>query len=211
MEEVSREFATVHGLKRYFTGIPCRRGHLAERFINSGRCIECNIILCSEWSAKNTELKAAADKKYNADNRESIRATKHEYYKKHRETIIARAVKDAFDRPKAAKQRKQDWKTRNPQSVNFDAALRRARKKQAVPNWFSELDEFVWREAAHLSVLRAKLTGMQWDCDHMIPIRGRGACGLHIAANCQVIPGHLNRFKNNKMIFTEPFEWMAHV
>lgn len=28
--------------RRYFTGKPCKWGHIAERFVSSGTCVECN-------------------------------------------------------------------------------------------------------------------------------------------------------------------------
>lgn len=42
MKIISRKEATARGLKRYFTGKPCRNGHLAHRYID-GRCARCVI------------------------------------------------------------------------------------------------------------------------------------------------------------------------
>jgi hypothetical protein len=46
MKKISREEAVRLGLKRYFTGVPCNRGHICERCVNrSGGgdvCAECN-------------------------------------------------------------------------------------------------------------------------------------------------------------------------
>lgn len=36
--------ARKQGLDRYFTGKPCRNGHIAERTLVSGQCTECNRI-----------------------------------------------------------------------------------------------------------------------------------------------------------------------
>ena len=33
--------ARAMGLKKYFTGRPCKRGHLAERYVSDPNCIEC--------------------------------------------------------------------------------------------------------------------------------------------------------------------------
>lgn len=38
---VTRKFAQAQGLKTYFTGKPCKRGHLAERRTDSCACCEC--------------------------------------------------------------------------------------------------------------------------------------------------------------------------
>ena len=38
---ISRAEAQALGLKKFFTGQPCRRGHVAERYTNGGACVEC--------------------------------------------------------------------------------------------------------------------------------------------------------------------------
>lgn len=38
---ISRTDALSQGLKRYFTGKPCKHGHLAERWASMGACVEC--------------------------------------------------------------------------------------------------------------------------------------------------------------------------
>jgi hypothetical protein len=39
---ISRKMAIARGLTRYFTREPCTRGHVCERFVCDGRCVECN-------------------------------------------------------------------------------------------------------------------------------------------------------------------------
>jgi hypothetical protein len=41
MEITTRAFAALQNSKRYFTGVPCKHGHVAERFTSSGGCIAC--------------------------------------------------------------------------------------------------------------------------------------------------------------------------
>ncbi len=40
-EIISRDNAQSMSRKRYFTGEPCLRGHIAERFVSSGGCVDC--------------------------------------------------------------------------------------------------------------------------------------------------------------------------
>lgn len=42
MEIISRKDALAKGLKRYFTGKPCKRGHISERKASDKSCCECN-------------------------------------------------------------------------------------------------------------------------------------------------------------------------
>ena len=41
MEIISRQEAQAKGLKRYFTGEPCKNGHVAERQTSNSTCMEC--------------------------------------------------------------------------------------------------------------------------------------------------------------------------
>lgn len=38
---ISRDHAKALGFKRYFTGVPCKRGHISERYVLGGDCLEC--------------------------------------------------------------------------------------------------------------------------------------------------------------------------
>lgn len=38
---INRNEAHAAMLKRYFTGIPCKLGHVAERYVSTGGCTEC--------------------------------------------------------------------------------------------------------------------------------------------------------------------------
>jgi len=38
---ITRQQAIDSGLKRYYTGEPCKKGHVAERFTSSSGCVEC--------------------------------------------------------------------------------------------------------------------------------------------------------------------------
>jgi hypothetical protein len=40
-EIVTRDAAQERRLKRYFTGVLCKRGHLAERYTSTGACVSC--------------------------------------------------------------------------------------------------------------------------------------------------------------------------
>lgn len=39
---LSKQEAAMSGLSRFYTGVLCRRGHIAERYVSNGQCIICN-------------------------------------------------------------------------------------------------------------------------------------------------------------------------
>lgn len=55
MDGITRKTATAQGLKRYFTGKPCPRGHVAERLVSGRRCLECSRERDKGRYAKNPE------------------------------------------------------------------------------------------------------------------------------------------------------------
>lgn len=83
---------------------------------------------------------------------------------------------------------------------------RRKRQLQAgyVPE-FGDFDRFVLAEAKEACRRRAAMTGYDWAIDHMVPL-ARG--GKHAWWNIQVIPAAINSWKRDRMMLTEPGEWV---
>ena len=50
---VSREEAKERGVARYFTGKPCKHGHVAARYMANGECVVCAHARVMRW--KKTE------------------------------------------------------------------------------------------------------------------------------------------------------------
>jgi hypothetical protein len=170
--------AKAQGFKYYKSDRPCKNGVIELRYIN-GNC------MCFQCKfERNVRLFKGKPRTGN---------------------YIPRGLKYLG---MTANERNRAWKKANKDKVNAINATRRAAKANATPKWFSELDEFVIEEAFSLTIQREKLTGIRWDVDHMIPLRANEACGLHCYQNIQVIPKSMNSAKRNKMIFTEPLEWL---
>lgn len=72
---------------------------------------------------------------------------------------------------------------------------RRNAEKERTPAWLTETDKWMMREAYSLAKLRSKATGIKWEVDHIIPLRGEYVSGLHVPLNLQVITKTENRKK----------------
>lgn len=82
------------------------------------------------------------------------------------------------------------------------------RRGRSTASWFGEFDELVMIEARDLCARRAAVTGTPWEIDHMVPMKGRNACGLHIGTNVQVIPKAVNLWKGQRELLMRAGEWL---
>lgn len=64
---VTRAEAKKHGLTRYFTGKPCKRGHIAERIVAMAACIECAREIDRACRARNLEHARKQDRDWKRD------------------------------------------------------------------------------------------------------------------------------------------------
>jgi hypothetical protein len=225
MEKIPRSQAIRLGLAFYCTGDPCKHGHIAERRTSNRLCTECERIksrkareadpekrrlMANSRRSMDLESYRLKEAKYYEANKEKIRARKAEWRRKNADRI--RKIEAAYraSNAEACREKVRKYcKTENGRTTTRKVnSARRARITAAVPVWFGELDELVASEAARLAVIREAATGIKWHIDHMIPLAASEASGLHCAANLQVIPAKLNHSKHNRMVFTEPREWI---
>ena len=96
MTIMKRREAREKGLKYYFTGKPCKHGHMSQRRTSTGQCIECERTptdakraATKRWLAKNREKQQAYSREYYAKNLEKQQAYGREYYAKNREKLEA--------------------------------------------------------------------------------------------------------------------------
>lgn len=88
MNVISCKDARAQGLKRYFTGRPCKHGHIDERHVTGG-CVECSKLDQKKYYHQNPEKYMAATVAYRELNREKTNAIQRRYYANNAETIKA--------------------------------------------------------------------------------------------------------------------------
>lgn len=125
-------------------------------------------------------------KKYYEQNKEKILSQRHEYYEQNKESL---------------KEYKKEYRKNNVGKCNALSAKKYARKTQSTPKWLTkeqldQINEFY---------IKAKIleleTGIKYQVDHIIPIRGKTVCGLHVPWNLQILTAEENNRKRNKLIY----------
>jgi len=158
--------------KRYI-GIDCPQGHGGERYKSNWRCVRC----CQIKKQASRKAKRAANPK--------------------KRGRPANPNKQPPTREVLREREKRYW-SKNPARRRAKKAKYRAAYINRTPKWLTNIDKWMIEEAYELAILRTKLTGFEWEVDHIIPLRGKTVSGLHVPANLQVIPKLENAKKGNK-------------
>jgi hypothetical protein len=145
------------------------------------------------YQAKRDEL-VAKKRLYNAERKDEINAKSRARYavnheKKRAYAAIYRATNKAILRAKD-----KAYQKANPDKVAARSRKHIAARLNAMPPWADEKAiKAIYAEAARMT----RETGIPHDVDHIYPLQGRTVCGLHVAANLQVITHSENCRKRN--------------
>lgn len=181
----TRKEAKEQGAKYYFTGEPCKHGHIAPRK-TKGACVEC---LKIEWAKSNAKRSLQPKS-------EASKKAGRKYYEKNRELVIARAQA----RPNYEKQIwKKKHKGNNTEYYKALTSFRRRRFRDATPSWLTYQQKLDIKSLYRAAITMTKTTGEQYVVDHIIPLRSDIVCGLHVPWNLRVITQEENLKKSNKL------------
>jgi len=181
---ISRKTAASTGARRYFTGLPCNSGHVAERYVNGKKCVECmraknaqNRLAKSEYfqayRVERYKNKSEEIKQYNSSWRKNNAERYAQIRRKSREKNAA-----AISASTAAYQRKKyaespEYRCIKTLKVRFLIALRDAKIKKEGS--FTKALGYSGAElVAHLE--RQFHKGMswgnhgEWHIDHITPV-----------------------------------------
>ena len=165
---------------------------LDEFYANRGDCKACNRLKSIRWR-KDNPGPSLSNIQWKKDNPEKFRS----YKAKWRDS--ARVERAEYDAAYV--------KAHLPQH-NAKSARRRASELQATPKW---ANEFFIEEAYALAKLRTEMTGFKWNVDHIVPLKSKKVCGLHVEFNLQVIPEKANKCKGNRHWPDMPQQGASHV
>lgn len=154
-----------------------RKAYLkAWREANKQRCLE-NSAKSQAKRKENWDAFLADERRRYAARADEINARQREYRQRNPEAR-ARTVKK--------------YAANNPDLIAENWAARRNRKRNAMPKWVDR--SAIKAIYAHCQSV-TKSTGIKHEVDHIIPLRGKIVCGLHVPWNLQVITQEENRRK----------------
>jgi 5-methylcytosine-specific restriction endonuclease McrA len=150
-----------------------------------------------DWCHRNKDKVAKSLKKYHVAHREKNCLRLREYYRLNKERFseINRTYRAARRGEAALYLWK--WREANKIKVIGYRVRRKADVRKATPGWLTaeqQVEIDVFYETALV-----KPNAGKHEVDHIVPLRGKNVCGLHVPWNLQVITAEANHRKNNRV------------
>jgi 5-methylcytosine-specific restriction endonuclease McrA len=193
---ISRDEASAQGLKRFFTGEPCYRGHVAERYVKTRACVACALENYKAWYRRHPETAAAWRARDKAKNPDRYR----KHYKRNAEKRKAQANEWYHANKERALGKCKDWADRNRDKVR-EMSRHSARKRRAIKaavggtHTRADLDRIFNEQRGKCALCKCSLAKVVKELDHIVPISRGGDNG---PANLQWLCRPCNRSKSNK-------------
>lgn len=173
MLPTSRSEAKERG-ERLYVGSLCRNGNHGPRRVSDGNCI------CKPCAQARAASRAEYIQAWSEKNREAAREIKR---------------RSAARRVEAKRESNRRYRKENAAKILADTRARQAMLLRAMPAWAdrAKIAAF-YAEAKRLE----REQGGKWHVDHVIPLRGKNVCGLHVEHNLRVCPAQENASKGNR-------------
>jgi 5-methylcytosine-specific restriction endonuclease McrA len=186
-----RQAAIAAGERHYFTGAPCKHGHVAKRFVIDRKCVECSKVNHDRWRAANPEKHRANDDRWRAANPDEARAARARWRAANPEKVKAKDARWSAANPEKVRASHARWSAANPEKVRAWNHTKRARRLAAEGRFCAaDVTRITKAQGGKCACCRnrRKLT-----VDHIVPlVRG----GSNWPSNLQMLCKPCNSSKN---------------
>lgn len=197
---VKRLDARAAGLTHYFTGLPCGKGHLAQRFVSTFTCLVCWREHDRRFRALNRPRIRGYENAWKAANPEKNKQKKQRNYQRNRDAKIARHRAWRAANHDAAKASSKAWKQLHPAEHNVHKRNYRARRRgNGGAHTVDQILDLLEKQRNRCAACRKNIKS-SYHADHIVPL-ARG--GSNDIGNIQLLCVACNLSKGH----SDPIEW----
>ena len=121
-------------------------------------------------------------------------------YAKRRDISLEKSKEYYKENAEHIKARQRLWSKTNRGTANALLKAYKPKKRKATPPWLNE-SQILAMKCKYQVAAMLNIHGVEaWHVDHIVPIRGKDVCGLHVPWNLRVVPAKENLTKGNRYV-----------
>lgn len=222
MEIISRDFALSQGLTHYFTGKPCKHGHIDIRFAKDSACKTCSREKRARLYKEDSVKSRASSNAWKAKNKEKVSEYMSEWRAKNSQKISDYEQSYRMNNAEKRRTQKENWRRSNMDHVRkYARDLYASNLEHKLSHIMRGMVSRVLKNGKSRSLgygaaeLKQRIEsqfrdGMnwsnhgEWEIDHKIPVSSFIARGVtdplvvNALSNLQPLWKRENRAKNNR-------------
>lgn len=169
MKKITRSKAIKLGLVRYYTGVPCRNGHISERMVRAWKCLQCKREKYKRWKKRHPD-------KYRQMLEKKMEKTKRlSRYRWFRDRRALYAKEYAQRNREKVKEKKRKYK----KTISFRLERKRARfnRRAKIKGTFNSDDILIllYKQQHRCAICKEKGIRKGYDIDHKVALCNGGA------------------------------------
>jgi 5-methylcytosine-specific restriction endonuclease McrA len=213
MEIISQQDARSAASAHYFTGSPCKNGHLSPRYTSNGMCIECSIAYRKlhyknnkahyqenkkRWSDDNPHKMREYRRKWRIKNPDQSRQTTANWASRNKKKKLANNIRWNKENAERCKRNSKSWYQKNRDRVLTSSSRWKKEHPVAVRTWAkrrrgfllngshtaNDIFEILNSQKHRCAYCRIKIKGVNFHVDH---IKAISKGGMNDRKNLQIL------------------------